>query len=246
MVERIIPTEISALTWPLPGTLAGISPQTFEQALTMTLLANQFAYVYDHQAQALEFVSVGLAPLLGEVPPADELMPAWLFARLHPDDAASVMQAQAVVGAYLHERGRSQAPLPDFLFSLDYRLRHADGHYLRVLCQLLLLDRAPGPGPIWRSLFLFTDITHHKLTHEVRCHVNQPDFEVFAAARQPTFSTPDLTARERQVLALVLQGLTSRQIAHRLHLREGTVKTHRRNLLHKTVSSSFHGLLGHL
>jgi DNA-binding CsgD family transcriptional regulator len=246
MIEPITSTEISSLSWLLPVSPADIPTPALEQALATTLLTNQFAYVYDHVAQSLEFISAGIAPMLGEVLPADGLTPAWFAARLHPDDAAPVTQAQALVGAYLYERGQAQAPLPDFLFSLDYRLRHANGHYRRVLYQLMLLERAPGPGPVLRSLSLFTDLTQHKLTTEVRCHVNQPDFAAFAAARQPFAAGPGLTGREAQVLALVLEGLTSRQIAHRLHLRESTVKTHRRNLLRKTASHSFYGLLGQL
>ena len=243
MTEPDSSTEIIALTWPLPGGPAVLPAPALQQQLATALLTAQFAYVYDHVAHSLLFVSAGLEQLLGECPPAHELTPAWFTARLHPQDAIVVARTQALVGAYLHER--EQALLPDFLFSLDYRLRHADGHYRRVLCQLSLLERAPGPGLIHRSLALFTDITHHKLTHEVRYHVNQPDFAAFAAVRHP-LDEPILTVREQEILVLVLQGLTSRQIAYRLQLRESTIKTHRRNLLRKTSTHSFHGLLGQL
>ena len=218
------------------------SPGTLEQQLTTVLLTNQFAYVYDLPSQSLAFVSAGVEQLLGERPMPDDLTLDWFAARLHPDDAPAVAQAQALVSHYLRER--AHAALPNFLFSLDYRLRRANGYYRRVLHECLLLEREPGPGAIRRTLALFTDLSHHKLTHEVRCYVNQPDFAAFAARQQPV--TPLLTARERQILVLVLQGLTSRQVAYRLQLRENTVKTHRRNLLHKAATHSFHGLLSYL
>ncbi|RFU38313.1 DNA-binding response regulator, partial [Actinomadura logoneensis] len=50
----------------------------------------------------------------------------------------------------------------------------------------------------------------------------------------PDASAPDLTDREREVLALVAAGLANAEIAARLHLGVTTVKTHLASLLTKT------------
>jgi DNA-binding NarL/FixJ family response regulator len=59
----------------------------------------------------------------------------------------------------------------------------------------------------------------------------------FTARPIPTAEDPkslaNLTIREREVLALVAEGLTNHEIAHRLHIGPGTAKTHVRNLLTK-------------
>jgi DNA-binding CsgD family transcriptional regulator len=47
-----------------------------------------------------------------------------------------------------------------------------------------------------------------------------------------------LTAREREVLALLASGLRDRQIANQLGVSENTVKTHARHLLAKLGASS--------
>ncbi|MFJ8042810.1 response regulator [Kitasatospora sp. NPDC096147] len=52
-----------------------------------------------------------------------------------------------------------------------------------------------------------------------------------AAPRSPSY--PPLTSREREVLALVGEGLTNRQIGHRLYITEKTVKNHISRLLTK-------------
>ncbi|MBA2681603.1 MAG: response regulator transcription factor [Ktedonobacteraceae bacterium] len=45
--------------------------------------------------------------------------------------------------------------------------------------------------------------------------------------------TEHLTEREREILALVTQGASNRQIAENLYLTEGTVKNHMSSILSK-------------
>ena len=58
----------------------------------------------------------------------------------------------------------------------------------------------------------------------------------------PTKSTPwvecGLSAREAQVLALVAEGLTNSEIAHKLFLAEDTVKSHVRRIIAKLQANS--------
>jgi DNA-binding NarL/FixJ family response regulator len=53
-----------------------------------------------------------------------------------------------------------------------------------------------------------------------------------ADARQRTDSA-SLTDRELEVLRLIADGLTNREIAHELYIAENTVKNHVRNILEK-------------
>lgn len=46
-------------------------------------------------------------------------------------------------------------------------------------------------------------------------------------------STPKLGKREREVLSLLAEGLMSSEIAKRMHVAEGTVEAHRRNIMRK-------------
>jgi DNA-binding NarL/FixJ family response regulator len=54
------------------------------------------------------------------------------------------------------------------------------------------------------------------------------------ATRRPSADMPDLTPREREVLALVREGLANKQIARRLGITERTVKAHLTSIFQRT------------
>jgi two-component system nitrate/nitrite response regulator NarL len=51
--------------------------------------------------------------------------------------------------------------------------------------------------------------------------------------RRRTLSHAPLTARERQIMLVLSEGLTNREIGRRLRLAEGTVKVHLHHIYHK-------------
>lgn len=60
----------------------------------------------------------------------------------------------------------------------------------------------------------------------LRPHLDLAYWSGIAARQEP----PDLTRRQLQIMRLVQQGCTNLQIAHRLRLSEGTVRTHLNNI----------------
>ncbi len=54
-----------------------------------------------------------------------------------------------------------------------------------------------------------------------------------AAALAAQLPRPDLSAREVQVLELIVRGLANKQIAYTLNIAEHTVKNHVKNILSK-------------
>jgi DNA-binding NarL/FixJ family response regulator len=59
------------------------------------------------------------------------------------------------------------------------------------------------------------------------------EFNSLAKQAQQHVVTPRLTDRELQVLKLVAEGLSNREIGQRLFISENTVKNHVRNILEK-------------
>lgn len=67
----------------------------------------------------------------------------------------------------------------------------------------------------------------------------------YASAQDPTSSSSKklITKREQEVLAYIVKGLTSSEIAKRLYISPRTVETHRANLMHKLDIKNTAGLV---
>jgi NarL family two-component system response regulator LiaR len=89
--------------------------------------------------------------------------------------------------------------------------------------------------------YLLKDISSEDLAKAIRAaHAGRPTLapeaaQVLIAATRPQEPEPgaDLTAREREILRLMADGLNNQQIAERLVLGVSTVKTHVSNVLSK-------------
>lgn len=83
--------------------------------------------------------------------------------------------------------------------------------------------------------YLTKDVLHDELIQAIRAvHAGQrylpPSIAAALAAQLPR---PDLSAREHQVLDLIVQGLSNKQIAFTLNIAEHTVKNHVKSILAK-------------
>jgi len=88
--------------------------------------------------------------------------------------------------------------------------------------------------------YLLKDVHPDKLAKAIRdAHEGRPTIDSAAAqvlaqaARQPPPVGTDLTPREREVLALLTEGMTNKKIAKALTLSDGTVRLHVSNVLSK-------------
>lgn len=85
------------------------------------------------------------------------------------------------------------------------------------------------------SAYLTKDVLDDELVKTIRLvHAGRAYLPPAVAATLAAHATrPELTARELEVLELIVGGLGNRQIAQRLHIAEYTVKNHVKNVLSK-------------
>jgi DNA-binding CsgD family transcriptional regulator len=90
------------------------------------------------------------------------------------------------------------------------------------------------------SRFCLLDL--HDITTEIEL-VESPEFVARLRKARNGDSWSVLTAREREILRLIAQSLTDREISEELHISHHTVSTHRKNLMRKLKASNVAGLV---
>jgi DNA-binding NarL/FixJ family response regulator len=106
---------------------------------------------------------------------------------------------------------------------------------------LIALSTYGGDEDIRRALeagmraYLTKDILQDELVTAIHAVYDGGSYlpPSIAAALVAQMPRPDLSAREMEVLELVVQGLLNKQIAHALNISEYTVKNHVKNILEK-------------
>jgi two-component system NarL family response regulator len=107
--------------------------------------------------------------------------------------------------------------------------------------KMIALTTYGGDEDIRRALaagvqsYLTKDVLHDELIKAIRAvdgggSYLSPTVAAALAAQPPS---PDLSAREIQVLELIVRGLANKQIAYTLNIAEHTVKNHVKNVLSK-------------
>ena len=106
--------------------------------------------------------------------------------------------------------------------------------------RLIALTTYGGDEDIRRALaagvqaYLTKDVLHDELLNAIRAvAAGQTYLPAAVAAVAAQSPRPDLSAREVQVLELIVQGLANKQIAYALDITEHTVKNHVKNILSK-------------
>jgi two-component system NarL family response regulator len=106
--------------------------------------------------------------------------------------------------------------------------------------RMIALTTYGGDEDIRRALaagvqaYLTKDVLHDELLNAIRAvAAGQTYLPAAVAAVAAQSQRPDLSAREMQVLELIVQGLANKQIAYALDIAEHTVKNHVKNILSK-------------
>jgi two-component system response regulator DevR len=175
---------------------------------------------------------------------------SWLFAK---EEDLSVLGAEDFSSRTLQEIARLDPDLvvitPDWHDVEFHSTRAIHGAVPRA--KILMISMMDDPDVFLRAVragalgYLLKDASAEEIVATVRhlaansvvcpSHLEHALFDYIA---EGPHSRTGLTLRERQMLALIVEGLTNKEIAARLHLSEQTVKNHVHRILRKTGTSN--------
>ncbi len=194
---------------------------------------NCYFFILELPDAALRYVHPAVRDVLG-CAPAD-FSPAYLAGIMHPEDApAHAMRARAALD-FFQEGSAGWAPRPGKA-AYSFRVQDGAGGWRHLLQQSLPVG-LDADGRVRTLLAVHTDITYLGLPADGRvfCFGLPGDPPRVVAPGAPAGDpAAEISARERDIVLLLAEGLSSKQIAGRLGISKSTVDTHRRNLLRKT------------
>lgn len=159
-------------------------------------------------------------------------------------DSLQIAEALAGLGGVYLEQGKTGKALRFLQDADEYYIRHEDQEWLHRISALDLIGQvlkaqkrhlvSMVAGGIVIILLLVTIIVYMLRTRRLRKEKTAADEVIDQALESVRVVVGDdgrLTDREREILPLLAQGLTSSQIADRLYLSLPTIKWYRRRLL---------------
>lgn len=138
----------------------------------------------------------------------------------------------------------------DYLFSYNLCVKNRKGEYMNLLQRNTFIKSDQNGNPLL-SLGLVINIDHYRKQNPVVQLVEKINNEspndlpevVFKKSYYLNEVDQLISRREREILGWMAEGLTSKEIAAKLFISEGTVVIHRKHMLQKTGSLNVAALI---
>lgn len=226
---------------------AELDKKTFDEIMASIFCPGPFYYyIVDFYDRTIKYMNPEIRNVLGLDPETTVFND--IIAAIHPDDIDFVTKAESKVLSILdNEIGRDKAMR--YKMSYCFRFKTADGSYQLFQHQAIILN-TDSAGGFAKSLNIHTNIHHITDQNNHKASLigilGEPSYlNIDVLGDKPVVKVPValLSKREIDVLRLISEGKTSKQIADALNISAETVKTHRRNILKKTDCSTIAGVI---
>lgn len=223
-------------------------PGNFEVVIHRALLnyfmvGPQYHFIFNVSVFELEAVGNSVVDILGYTPA--EFTLSLFLDNIHPSDRPFFLNFENKVKDFLVVLPVDK--LMKYKVSHDFRIRKKNGGYIRILQQSTVIEH-DDTGGISRTFATHTDISHIKTSGEPTLSIigldGEPSYINIDVEKVFSVSTEVLTAREKEILKLLMAGNLSKQIAVILGINKQTVDRHRKNMLSKNGLNNTSELVG--
>lgn len=155
---------------------------------------------------------------------------SFLDSKIHPDDFFEYKKIMLKVGDFLLQQPKEERTNYRHVFEL--KIQNIQKQYIRVSWERQALE-TDKLGNLWLMLgtiHVLSNQTENKGINSFFLNLKTGEQISFNFPNEPQF---ELTVREKEILALIQQGLLSKEIAEKLFISVNTVNIHRQNILHK-------------
>lgn len=200
---------------------------------------NQFFYIADMIQLKVLFTSMKSLEIIGVDPLVVDL--STLFRLTHPDELikkklSRIKLLKTGSELFLKKEGKR-------FMSACFKSRNPDGSYSDLLFQGFLFY-SPLPLDSVYLILALTDITHMGRRNTSNHYYFGPDPSVFRYPDKELIQVGRIYSdREFEIIRLIAEGNTSKEVAAKLFISVNTVTTHRRNILNKTAKPTMHDLV---
>lgn len=155
---------------------------------------------------------------------------------VHPNDTQAYLEMFQLASEHYYY----QCPIAqrlDQVFNFYMRMQRKDGTYVKLLNQSLFLSQ-DKLGNLLLGISIYTDVSSLGLSDEVQLNIfnkaTNQNFQFKAGDLTLDTTEMNLSKREKEIIQLLCEGKSSREVAVSLFLSYHTVRTHRKNILKKT------------
>lgn len=206
-----------------------------------------FQYVFDFPNKNFLYVSPGAKNLFG-INPAT-FLPQEFVDRIHPDDISHYVYIQELVAHFLFEH-IDKNEIPKYKVSFQFRIKDAKENYRLFLHQAIALsvDENYNLSTVFVNHSIIDHITkiNNKTVSFLHLNGGESYYGIHSLEDlEHVQSKLAISNREIEILKLISEGFSSKDIANYLYISLDTVRTHRRNILNKTNFKNLTQAVGH-
>ena len=190
-------------------------------------------YLFNYHTLSFEYLSDGFEALTGHLQSDFQKNKKPFFDLIHENDQKIL--AETIYPAFHEIRAtHDKDDIKKLAFQVSFRLMRKDKTIIRVLQQFHVLEVDDDHHPLL-SFGRVTELSMEYDLDNVSAAVHSLKDHEFRLIYQKTIdnSSIDLTLREKEVVLMLTEGKTSRQIGLELHISPNTVNRHKQNIMEK-------------